>query len=386
MTTIKDVAARAGVGVGTVSRVLNGHPAVTDETRARVEAAMAVLDYHPSSAARALSRRRSNTIAVAVPFVASSSAVERLRGVLSVLHHTTYDLVLFDVEEVARRPVQFGKLARRDVADGVLLVSLRPTLEEARRLRERGIPTVVVDAEAEPFCAIVVDNVEGGRMAGRHLLSLGHRRIAFVGDVVEPGSGFTSSARRRQGLAEALHAAGVRLDRSLVREGPHDRSVAAQQAVELLQGRKRPTAIFAHSDHQALGVLEGVASLGVAVPDELSVMGFDDVEAAAYAGLTTVRQPLFESGRMGATRLLDLLATATAPRPERIVLPLELVARRTTGPAPPTRAHRPRPAGSHDARPAMATLARSAPDRVDASSQEASEPTNQPAGPRPADP
>lgn len=330
VTTIKDVAAHAGVGIGTVSRVLNDHPAVTEATRAKVRAAIASLNYHPSRTARALSRRQTGSLAIVMPFFTEPAAVERLRGVVEAVDESSFEIVLFNVDHASRRSTRFAQLARGDVADGALVLSLRPTDDEVGLLRARGLPVVFVDADVPGFPRYVVDDTEGGRLAGRHLLELGHERIGFVGDDVDPAFQFTSSARRRQGLAEALRDGGRPLDQRYVRLGPHAREVARQLAVELLLQPEPPTAIFAHSDTQALGVLEAAECLGRQVPDDLSVVGFDDIEAARVAGLTTVHQPLHESGRLGARRLLALLEGESDPDDERVELRLGLVERRST--------------------------------------------------------
>jgi LacI family transcriptional regulator len=352
--TIKDVAAQAGVGIGTVSRVLNDHPAVTDDTRARVRAAIATLDYHPNRAARALSRRRAGSIAVLVPFFTHASAIERLRGVVSVLDESGSEVVLFNVDHAAALEAKFTQLTRRDLADGALVLSLRPNADQARRLRDSRLPVVMVDADVPGFPAFVVDDVAGGRLAARHLLDLGHRRIAYLGDTVDPAFRFISSARRQQGLVAEMTKVGADLPPDRFGAGIHDSAVALGVAMRLLQSEPPPTAVFAHSDTQALAVLEAANRLGLRVPDEVSVIGYDDIELAGYAGLTTVRQPLFESGRLGAQRLLSLMQHGTYDGPKRVELPLEVVVRRTTG---PVGAHRPqsRRSGAHGAHPTPAT-------------------------------
>lgn len=330
--TISDVARHAGVGAGTVSRVLNEHPRVRPETRARVLAAIDALDYRPNPLARGLSRGRGHTVGVVVPFFTHASAVERLRGVVSILAGSRYDLVLFDVESPVHRDERFAALAGRARADGLLVMSLPPPPADLARLVAAGVPVVLVDAVGEGASMVVTDDVEGGRIATRHLLELGHRRIAFIGDDPRNAFGFTSSTRRQEGYAQVLDDAGIGTDPDLVRHGTHDRDVARELTAELLALPDPPTALFASSDVQATGALEAARRAGLSVPGDLSVVGFDDIEISGYLDLTTVHQPLFDSGVLGARLLLDALAL-DGPRPAEVhELPLHLVPRGTTGP------------------------------------------------------
>jgi LacI family transcriptional regulator len=329
--TIADVAARAGVGVGTVSRVLNATAGVSPRTRGLVHAAISDLGYRPSARARALSLGRSFTVGVVVPFFTHPSAVARLRGVLAALDATRYDVVLFNVASPVQRDEHVHALALGDRTDGLLMISLSPRDEQVELLRRSGVPAVLVDAEHPDLPRVVGDDVEGGRMAARHLLDLGHERLAFVGDAPDPAFGFVSSRRRCRGWLEALSLAGIDPAPAYLKEGPHEREAARRLGRELLALDEPPTAVFAASDNQALGVLEAAADAGVRVPDELSVVGFDDLDQAAWAGLTTVRQQLEESGRRGAELLLAGLEGLPLAAEEEL-LPLELRVRATTAP------------------------------------------------------
>jgi DNA-binding LacI/PurR family transcriptional regulator len=331
MVTIADVAAHAGVGAGTVSRVLNNSPQVSATTRARVQASIAVLEYHPNPLARGLSRGRCQTVGVVVPFFTHASAIERLRGVVAALDGSRYDLVLFNVESPVHRDEHFAALARRDRADGLLVLSMPPPPEQLERLT-RTVPVVLVDTRGDGVPMVVTDDVDGGRIATRHLVALGHQRIAFMGDDPENPFGFESSPDRERGYMEVLEEAGIDFDPRLVRHGPHDRVVGRRLTEQFLSLRDPPTAVFASSDVQALGVLEAARAAGLRVPDDLSVVGFDDIEVSAYAGITTVRQPLFDSGRLGAQLLLNALRHEDPPSPVTHELSLELVVRSTTAP------------------------------------------------------
>jgi DNA-binding LacI/PurR family transcriptional regulator len=179
---------------------------------------------------------------------------------------------------------------------------------------------------------VVIDDVRGGELGTAHLIELGHRRIGFIGDKSPDPFRFSSSSDRTRGYQRALTHAGIELRPEYVREGTQSHHVALSTAIDLLRIPQRPTAVFAASDQQALAVLEAARILGIGVPDELSVVGFDDIDIAALVGLTTVRQPLFESGRVGAELLLEALAGDGDV--ESRALDLELMVRRTTGPPP----------------------------------------------------
>ncbi len=331
MATIADVAREAGVGVGTVSRVLNQSPLVSAETRRRVLEVIEELDYTPSSVARQLSRGRTHMVAVVLPFLTHPSAVERMRGVIAGLRATSYDFVVYDVEAREHRDEHLHTLARGARVDGVLVVSLPPTDAEIARFARADIRVVLVDAQHDDVSHVVIDNVEGGKLAASHLLELGHRRIGFIGDPSDNPFGFTSSSDREAGFRRTLRERGFDADERYVRHGPHGRNVAYRVAAEMLELPEPPTAIFAASDTQALGVLEAAADSGLDVPGQLSVVGFDDIDVGVYAGLTTVRQPLFESGRRGAQLLVDALDDAPGAIAAE-TMPLELVVRSTTAP------------------------------------------------------
>ena len=329
---IADVAARAGVGVATVSRVLNGRAGVRPRTRERVVEAIEALNYRPSSLARSLSLRRTMVVAALLPWFTNPSAVQRVRGIVDGLSSSRYDLMVFDIESEDRQRRAFELFDRGDRADGLLVVSTLPPEAEVDRLRAAGIPCVLIDAVHDAFPSIAVDDVDGGEMATRHLVALGHRRVALIGDP-PPEFRFDWSRDRTRGYERALAAAGIEVREEYVREGTRLPNVARAIATELLSLPERPTAVFAASDTQAIGVLEAARTLGIDVPGQLSVVGFDDIEVAGYLDLTTVRQPLLESGRRGARLLLDALEGRQVP-PLRELLPLELVVRGTTSPPP----------------------------------------------------
>jgi DNA-binding LacI/PurR family transcriptional regulator len=331
--TIADVAADAGVGVGTVSRVLNGSDQVRAATLRTVQDSIDRLGYRPSHAATALVRGTPRTVAVVVAHMTRPSTVVRVASALAVLAEEGYDTIVCNVDTPAERDRHLETLLPTHRADGVLAISLPLSRGQLAQFGRAGVTLVSVDAVAPGVPQTTIDDVAGGRLATGHLIGLGHRRIGFVGDMAfaspPAGLGFTSSADRLRGYRQALAEAGIDQQARLIRRGPHDTAAAAEQATRLLKAPDPPTAIFAASDTQAIGVLAAAERLGVTVPGQLSVIGFDDIESAAFLGLSTVRQPLARSGAEGAQRLCALLRGERL-RVRRSELPLELVARAST--------------------------------------------------------
>jgi DNA-binding LacI/PurR family transcriptional regulator len=326
--TIRDVARHAGVSVATVSRVLNDIPVVRTEMRDRVREAIADLGYRPSSMARSLSLGRSQAIGVLAPFFTTPSVVERLRGVSQRAGQRGYGLMLFDVETPEQRAGAVRDFARPGRLDGLLVISLPLLDAEVEALERDGLPVVMVDVGHPRVPHVVIDDAHGGELATEHLLARGHRRIGFVGDLDRNPFGFTSSEQRRVGYRRALRRTGVEAAPELEAHGRHGREEARDLARGLLDRDDRPTAIFASSDTQAIGVLEAAHALGLRVPEDVAVIGFDDIEIAEPLGLSTVRQPLRQSGACGADILLAVIAGAPA-RPAELDA-LTVVARRTT--------------------------------------------------------
>lgn len=331
MVSIQEVARRAGVGVATVSRVMNNTGQVRDETRQRVLAAVEELGYRPNRTARGLARRRLATVAALVPYVTHPSAVARVRGMVEACRDLGMPVSLFDVELPGHQREHLRSLTADLRPEGLVVVSLHLTEKEQGWLRKASLRPVLVDVELDCASTVVIDDRAGGELATGHLLQLGHRRIGFIGDPErgQDGFGFRASSLRHEGYLRALAEAGLAEEPAYVRIGPHGQEIARRHAHELFDQHPRPTAIFAASDTQAAGVLEAARERGLRVPADLSVIGFDDVELAASARLTTVRQPLAESGRRAIQLVEAELADPDRP-PEQVVLDIELVIRDTT--------------------------------------------------------
>ena len=330
--TIHNVAQEAGVGIGTVSRVVNNSPDVKPATRERVLAAIHRLDYKPDPIARSMISKRTNSIGTIVPFFTRPSFMERLRGVEAVIARLGRELVLYNVETSAQRDHFFRELPLHRKVDGLLIISLSPDDAAARRFRELGTPVVLIDAYSPLLTSLVVNNVEGAYQAVKRLIELGHRHIGFINGEIEGNFKFNTANDRLIGLHRALGEAGLLFEPEQVLISEWSRKGGKHAALQLLTQQKRPTAIFAASDVQAVGALEAARELGLRVPEQLSVIGFDGIEISELLELSTMQQPLQEMGELGASRLVELIENPSHP-PELIRFDTKLVERRTTSPA-----------------------------------------------------
>jgi DNA-binding LacI/PurR family transcriptional regulator len=331
--TMAQVAADAGVSIPTVSRVINASAPVAIQTRQTVLNSIERLRYHPNPMARGLSRGHSDIVLVVLPHVTEPSIAMRLSGLINVLRSSPYEIHLVDVEQPPDKRIRsIGEIVLQNRPAGVIIISMPPDESDFQAFSAAGVPTVLVDTPPSGVPSDTVDDIAGGELATQHLIALGHTKIAFLGDQEETAIGVPASANRRRGYERALAKAGLELRSEYVRTGPHGLETATALAAELMGLADPPTAIFAFSDVQALGVMAAARSLDVRIPDRLSVIGFDDIDAAALTGLTTVRQPLEISGRRAALRLLKMLGHSTQEAMPGFPA-LEVVVRNTTGPA-----------------------------------------------------
>ncbi len=326
--TVYDVAAQAEVSISTVSRVLNTPGKVNSATRERVMAVIDELGFVPKAEAVARSRRKHGRIGVLAPFLTYPSFVQRLRGVTAALSTSPYELIIYYVDSLARLEGYIASLAVTRRLDGLLLMGLSLGDTAAERLRTAGIEAVLIEFTREGFSSVEIDDEAGGRLAAEYLLAQGHRRLGYVGDTEWPDFAIRNSELRLAGYRAAIERAGHSLPDTYIGLAAHGLETARQQGHRLLSLPEPPTAIFAHSDTQAVGVLRAARERGLTAPGDLAIVGFDDVEVAAYVGLTTIRQPLEESGRVAVELLLARLADPARPS-QRVQLPLTLIRRET---------------------------------------------------------
>ncbi|MEV6620693.1 LacI family DNA-binding transcriptional regulator [Amycolatopsis sp. NPDC051106] len=303
--TIRDVAAHAGVSVATVSKVINDRYGVSAATLAKVRAVIEELGYEASLVAQSLRNHRTNVIGILVADLEPFST-ELLKGAADAIRGSGFELVVYSAGGRTGDPVGWEKryLSRLSgtLVDGAVLVTPAVSLEAVP-----GTPVVAVDPHTGPshLPTIDSDNLRGAQLATEHLLDLGHRRIAFLAGRPD----LESASLRKAGYLRALEAAGVSADESLIRVGAYDPEVSAASAHDLLTGPDRPTAVFAANDISAIATVGAARELGLSVPDDLSVVGFDNVPESALCSppLTTVDQPIREMGHRAISMLIALI-------------------------------------------------------------------------------
>lgn len=327
--TIYDVAKRAGVSITTVSRILNTPDKVNSETRERVLVAIDALGFVPKAEARARALRQTGRIGVITPFFTAPSFVQRLRGIAETLSPKNYELVVYTVDSTDHLQSYLSTLPLTSNLDGLIILSLPVGDAEVKRLIEYGLPTVLVEYPHPRLNCVEIDDVHGGNMAATYLLAKGHRRVAFLGDTDLPEYSIHPVSLRLAGFRQTLKESGIEIPERFVCLAPYSQEQTRQVAKELLNLPEPPTAIFAATDFQALGVLKAARELNVKVPEQLAVIGFDDLDMAEYADLTTICQHLDESGRLAVEILLSQVESPSRP-PRHVKIPLTLIERKTT--------------------------------------------------------
>lgn len=326
-TTIHDVAARAGVSVATVSRVLNGKSVVREETQRQVLEAARTLAYVPNVAARSLSSRRSQTLGVVLPDVHGEFFSEVIRGIdLAARQEGYHILVSGSHSDIGEMLAVLG--AMRGRVDGLVVMAPDAPPASLRESLPPDLPLVLLGSGDPARDTIAVDNYGGARAMMRHLLELGHRRIAFV-----RGPRQNADARERlRGYRDGLRRAGEEPEARCELDGDFTEEAGAAAAGAALATVPRPTALFAANDSMAVGALSALAAAGVAVPDEMAVAGFDDIPIARYVTppLTTLRVDVAELGRRALGLLLDAIRQPSSTAPRRETIAATLVARAST--------------------------------------------------------
>ena len=302
--TIQNVAKTAGVSVSTVSRVLNGKVDVASDTQDRILAVINKLGYTSNLAARSMRSRKKNLIGLVVPDIGFPYSIEIMKGVNRAIAETNFDLLLYTTGDVQKNGTalheqHYVSLLNNSITDGVIIVA------SAAAEFITDAPIVAVDPHIinPNFASVQGMNYHGSLDVMQYLIGLGHRRSGFISGRPEIGS----AGRRLQGYQDALAANGIELDEELVTPGDFTQKTARKYTRQLLALSDPPTAIFAANDQSAIGVFEAAEELGVRIPDDLSVVGFDNIAEAKYLGLTTVDQFLADMGYVAVQMLIKLI-------------------------------------------------------------------------------
>jgi len=336
LATIYEIAREAKVGIGTVSRVLNNHPSVADKTRERVLEVVRKLNYQPHAYAQGLARNRSHTISAIIPFFTNYFFVEVLQGVQDKITELGYDLILYGINKPDHVEIYLKRASRKGRVDGVLFFSMRFPDTYADAFSHLKIPVVLVDTFHEKFDSIVVENFEGARIATRHLIQLGHRKIGMIDGSLES----TPARERLEGFKHALQEHGIPFEQKYFRVSPvlkqdgfnREAGYAAMQEI-IQMGDDRPTAMFISSDIQAIGAISALRDNGLRVPEDMAIVGFDDIELSGYIGLTTMRQPMYQMGVLAVEKLMERILKPDAPC-SHIKFSPELIIRDSCGVVP----------------------------------------------------
>lgn len=302
--TIQDVARKAKVSVSTVSRVLNGKADVASGTQERIQAVIEELGYATNLAARSMRSRKKNLVGLIMPDIAYPFAVEVMKGVNRAIAESEFDLLVYTTGDVrksgrASHEQQYVSLLTNSISDGVILVA--PVAEELNV----DAPIVSIDplASNPNYPAVHATNYQGATEAMEYLLGLGHGRIGFITGRAE----LESANRRLMGYRDALEKAGIPIDEKLIASGDYTTETGAAGMRHLLALEQPPTAIFASNDQMAMGVFQVAEELGLGIPEDLSVVGFDNITESKYMGLTTVDQFISEMGYVATQMLIKLI-------------------------------------------------------------------------------
>lgn len=334
MTTIADVAKRAGVSVATVSRTLHHSAKVDPRTRERVLQAASELEYVASPTATSLASGRTRVIAVVAPMMSRWFFASILTAIEQSLREDDYHALLMVLEDQPTEghsrlaPEMFAKRV-----DGIVWLNVPLSSQEEDLMRRLALPMVCVGAPIGKTPTVMIDDRRAARAGVEHLLALGHRRIAFVGTAVESIAHMSTPAARGDAFREALIEAGLPVREDWVLDTDWTADAAAAMVEPILRGPDRPTAVLAASDEMAIGVVGAARRLGLRIPEDLSLVGIDDHTFAAALGLTTVRQDVPAQGRAATSLLLSAIEQgADHPPATRIELGTELIVRDTSAP------------------------------------------------------
>ena len=328
MPTINDVARAAGVSVATVSRVLNQSEKVKPDTKERVRQVIERLQYSPDASAKALRSRRTSLIGVVIPDVSSIYYLELLKGIENTAIGSNYNLIICDAQNSAEREKEYMKMLSERRLDGFIFINTLLLDEQIAKLAQQGFPLVLIGRELKDghVTSVMVDNRSGACQAMDHLIGHGHQRIAYLRGMIHP-----DDEERFSSYRDTLARHGLPFDPQLVERGLFTEEGGAHALGRLVQ-RAKFTAVFAGNDEMAIGAMGKARQLGLRVPEDLAVVGFDNIRLARHVvpALTTADMPKYQLGAMAAKKLLEALSNEHIVY-EKVVLRTELTIRQSCG-------------------------------------------------------
>ena len=330
MAGVVEIAEKAGVSPATVSRALRGLHHVNERTRAKIVTAAMELNYplRPDLIPQDLAQR-TNRIGVIAPYISRWFFSQTINGIEQSLREAGMDLLLYNFSQVDARQRIFQQKQLRGKVDALIVISMPPTDDEFSELLSLGIPITTIGFKHEGCSSVAIDDFLGGYIASKHLTDLGHREIAILSGQRETAYNFDVSDNRKLGYMKALDEVGVEWNPDYEIRGDFNIYTSEIAMESFLRRKKLPTALFCHSDEMAFGALKAIRKKGMRVPEDISVIGFDDHEIAQYVGLTTVSQPPQFEGQMAAAAAIAEISNPTMER-KNIVVPTSLVVRDTT--------------------------------------------------------
>ncbi len=311
--TIYDVAQKAGVGIGTVSRVINNSSQIKDSTKQKVLGVINDLNYQPHIVAQSLARRKTSSIGCIIPFFTGYFFVELLRGIQRKVSFYKHELILYSVDDVSKTETFLKKALDERRVDGLLFVSLDISPEYVRKIKEKNFPIVLLDSYHDELDSIKVNNEDGAFRATTHLINCGYKKIAMINGIMSS----LPSITRFEGFKKAIIEADLEYDERYFVQGDcapdadgFNKEAGYLGMKKLLElGKARPEAIFAASDIQAVGALRAIGEAGLKTPEDIAIIGFDDIELSEHIGLTTMRQPTMRMAGLAMTRLMEKIGS-----------------------------------------------------------------------------
>ncbi len=326
--TIYDVAKAAKVSVATVSRVINAPEKVSPETRAAVQSVISQMGFVPRADARARAMKKNHQVGIISPLLTGLALFQRMRGAVDSLKKSHYEMVMYLAENETSLINHLDFLSLNHYLEGLIIFSMPIPEEKANYLKDTRLQVVLVDFQSPYFSSVFSDDFQGGRLSANYLYSKGHRQFGFIGGADRSEAGIQPADMRLRGYIEELNRLNSPLANQDILFVPQDANATNKLVKTYLKRENHPTAIFAANDYQGIAIMRAARELGIRIPENISILGFGNLDVADYVGLTTIDQHLDESGRTAVELLISRISDATRPV-RHIQLPLNIIERDT---------------------------------------------------------